>query len=143
MNSKTAAEITSNQHKKIMIVDDDECIRLTIQALFAMDGIEVLCADGSAECLRYLRDGFRGVILMDIMMPEKDGWDTIREIITAGLHQGNIIAMLSAMDAPDERMEGLQEFVIDYITKPFDPEYLIDTVHKYFGYLKNAQSVAN
>ena len=136
----SAAAETNNDttvHQKVLVVDDEESIRLTIKELFAMEGIEVITADGPEQCLQFLRDGFRGLILMDIMMPKKNGWDTIRDIKNAGMLEGNIIAMLSSMDSPDERMEGLQEIVIDYITKPFDPEVLIATVRKYFGYLEH------
>jgi DNA-binding response OmpR family regulator len=76
---------------------------------------------------------------MDLMMPVKNGWDTIREIEKAGLLEGNIICMLTAMDAPDEQMEGLQEFVLDYITKPFEPAELIKTVKKYLILLEQVR----
>lgn len=125
----------SLQAPNVMVVDDEECIRQTMSALLTAEGISVVTAVGSSDCLRLLKDGFRGVILMDIMMPGKDGWDTIREIQKAGLLEGNIISMLTAMDVPDGRMDGLQEVVIDYITKPFDPAMLVNSVRKYLGYL--------
>lgn len=121
---------------RIMLVDDEECIRETVSELLASEGIDILTADGSNECLQLLRGGFRGVILMDVMMPGRDGWSTIREIENEGLLQGNIISMLTAMDVPDERMEGLQEVVIDYITKPFEPAGFIETVRKYLTILQ-------
>ena len=124
----------------LMIVDDEECIRITIKELFSLEGIEVVTASGAEECLSHLAAGFRGVILMDIMMPGKDGWETIRDIRQAGLHAGNIIVMLTALDAPDERMEGLQELVLDYITKPFLPDEIIASVRTYLGYLDAVQS---
>lgn len=116
---------------RVMLVDDEECIRETISELLASEEIDVVTAVGANECLRLLRGGFRGVILMDVMMPGMDGWSTIREMEKTGLLQGNIISMLTAMDVPDERMEGLQEVVIDYITKPFEPSEFIATVRKY------------
>lgn len=116
---------------RVMLVDDEECIRETISELLDSEEIAVVTAAGAHECLRLLREGFRGVILMDVMMPGMDGWATIREIERAGLMEGNIISMLTAMDVPDERMEGLQEYVIDYITKPFEPSGFIATVRKY------------
>ena len=116
---------------RVMLVDDEECIRETISELLDSEGIKIITAVGSHECLRFLRGGFRGVILMDIMMPGMDGWATIREIEKEGLMPGNIISMLTAMDVPDERMEGLQEYVVDYITKPFDPSDFITAVRKH------------
>lgn len=120
----------------VLIVDDDEFIRLTIRELFKASGINVVSASGAEECLEELEKGFQGVILMDIMMPEKDGWDTVRMIIEKDLVKGNIIAMLTAKDVPDEKMHGLQEYVTDYITKPFDGEELVARVKEYFSYFE-------
>jgi CheY-like chemotaxis protein len=120
---------------RVMVVDDTPCIRDTVSDLLPSWGIQVVTADGGEECLRLLRAGFRGVILMDVMMPNMNGWATVRAIADEGLLAGNIIAMLTAQDAPDEQMEGLQESVVDYITKPFDPVELIQTIRRYFSYL--------
>lgn len=106
-----------------------------MHALLSCKGVDVVTAGGGDDCLRLLREGFRGVILMDIMMPGKNGWDTIREIEKAGLLQGNIISMLTSKDAPDEQMEGLQDIVIDYITKPYEAQEIVDVVRKYLGLL--------
>jgi len=118
-----------------MLVDDEEFFRKTICELLASEGIDVVTAVGANECLQLLRCGFRGVILMDVVMHGMDGWSTIREIEKAGLLKGNIISMLTALDVPDDRMEGLQEVVIDYITKPFEPSDFIASVRKYLALL--------
>lgn len=121
---------------KVMIVDDDGAIRDMVSVILARQGIGVLAASGAQECLDFLRDGFRGVILMDIMMPEKNGWETIREIEKADLLNGNIVVMLTSMNSPTEEMEGLQEIVMDYITKPFAPAAFFATIRKYLGFLE-------
>jgi CheY-like chemotaxis protein len=124
---------------RVMVVDDEESIRYTVHELLSLEGIETVLAASAVECLEYLRKGFRGVILMDVMMPEMNGWDTIREIQKYGLIEGNIISMLTAIDVPDEQMEGLQEIVVDYITKPFESVELISSVRKYIGYLEQVK----
>ncbi|WP_298267252.1 response regulator [Geobacter sp.] len=120
---------------QVMLVDDEEFIREAVEIYFQTREVKILCVPGGEECLRQLAAGFRGVILMDVMMPRMDGWDTIREIVRRGLHAGNAIIMLTALDEPDERMEGLQEYVIDYLTKPFDPQALLDAVTYYLTLL--------
>ena len=122
--------------KTVMIVDDASVIRAAVSDVLKPKGFEVVTASSGRECLEELKKGFKGVILMDIMMPVMDGWDTIREIVDGGFIEGNIIAMLTAKDAPSQKMEGLQEYVIDYITKPFDPDELVAIVKEYLGYLK-------
>jgi len=121
---------------RIMIVDDETMIREAVEILFQSEGLGVITASGGGECLEHLRAGFRGVILMDIMMPVMDGWDTIRRIVEQGLYEGNIIVMLTAMDAPGDKMEGLQEYVTDYVTKPFDTTSLLDSLHYYLSLLQ-------
>ena len=112
----------------IMIVDDNKLIRDAVVILFENEGMTIAAAGGGPECVRLLEQGFRGIILMDVMMPGMDGWDTIREIVERGLYPGNIILMLTGKSEPDYKMEGIQEYVTDYVTKPFDALELIDTV---------------
>lgn len=131
MNEIIMEHLTNQDRVRVMLVDDEECIRETVTELLNSEGIAILTAAGGNECLQHLSSGFKGVILMDVMMPGMDGWTTIRKMESMGLLQGNIISMLTAMDVPDEQMEGLQEIVIDYITKPFEPMKFIDTVREY------------
>lgn len=119
---------------QVMIVDDEEKIRSCVVKLLRHEGLGAVSAAGADECLDLLRGGFRGVILLDVLMPGKDGWDTIREMQEAGVLAGNIICMLTANE-PDERMEGLQEVVVDYIQKPYDSTELVAAVRRYLGYL--------
>jgi len=123
-------------NKQIMIVDDDSAIRTAVSELLSIEGFEVIMKDGGEQCLEELGNGFKGVILMDIMMPGMDGWDTIREIVDNNHMDGTMIFMLTAKDRPDQKMEGLQEYIIDYVTKPFEPEELIATVQGCFELLQ-------
>ena len=115
----------------VMIVDDEPSILIAVRVLLEPEGFEVLTVDSGAKCIEELKKGFRGVILMDIMMPRMDGWDTIKSLVEEGLIEGNVIAMLTAKDAPGQKMEGLQEYVIDYITKPFEPDELVTYIREY------------
>ena len=117
--------------KRIMIVDDNEYVRATVEFICQAEGLDLVSAASGKECLSHLESGFRGVILMDIMMPEMDGWETIREIVDRGFYPGNVIVMLTGMGEPDSRMDGLQEYVTDYLTKPFGPDLLADGLKYY------------
>ena len=117
---------------KLMIVDDDPSILIAIRELFEPEGFDVFAVSNGRDCIAELKKGFRGVILMDIMMPHMDGWDTVQAIVDQGLHKGNVISMFTAKDMPDEKMDSLKDYIVDYLTKPFEPEELVDTIKKYF-----------
>ena len=117
--------------KKIMVVDDDPDILITIRRIFENEGFEVFTVDSGKDCLKELERGFKGVILMDIMMPFMDGWDTIMEIMQRGLEKNVIISILTAIGTPDhEKLRGLEPHIFDYITKPFDTQKLISNVRQ-------------
>lgn len=118
-----------------MLVDDEEMIREAVELFLETEGVDILTVAGGDECLVHLENGFRGVILMDVMMPDMNGWDTIRKMIGRGLYDGNLIVMLTAMDSPDSEMDGIQEYVTDYLTKPFNPEQLLETIQYYLSLL--------
>lgn len=126
---------------KVMLVDDEEMIRESVELFFQSEGISILTAASGEECLDHLEEGFRGVILMDVMMPEMSGWDTIRKIVEGDLYDGNIIVMLTALNAPDNKMDGIQEYVTDYLTKPFNPDELLEILQYYFSLLNNLEPV--
>jgi CheY-like chemotaxis protein len=123
----------NEKEKAILVVDDDEDILFTIRSIFKRHPVPVYAVKSGQECLVILKNGFRGVVLMDIMMPGMDGWDTIKEIVDRGLADNIIISMFTAKDVPDTKMEFLKEYVIDYITKPFEPQDLINIVNEYLN----------
>jgi len=123
-------------HYGLMVVDDDEDILFTVRSLFKKRSFPVLLAHSWQECLNFLESGFKGVILMDIMMPDLDGWGTIQEIVNRNLMHDLIISMFTAKDVPDTSLDHLKQYVFDYITKPFEPEHLIALVDDYITMLE-------
>lgn len=121
--------------RRIMVVDDDVFILEVMEELFEPEGIEVVTAESGDACIAELEKGFRGIILMDIMMPGKDGWETIEEMLDRNLMEGNVVAMLTAKDIPDRELERIKEHVIDYITKPFEADEIVTVVKGYLDYL--------
>ncbi|GFO55316.1 response regulator [Geomonas sp. Red276] len=125
--------------KQVMIVDDNRYVRDSVEIICQGENLGVVTAASGEECLRKLEEGFRGVILMDVMMPEMDGWDTIRALIEKELYPGNVIVMLTGMGEPDTKMDGVQEYVTDYMTKPFNPEELIQSLRYYLALVDELQ----
>jgi DNA-binding response OmpR family regulator len=123
-------------NETVLIVDDDPAICYTVREVLAAAGLQARIAQSGEVCLQALREGFRGVILLDIMMPGKDGWQTLQEMRAEGLLEGNIICMLTAVTNPGQRMEHLKECVLDYVRKPFDPDGLVRATCQYIDYLQ-------
>lgn len=124
---------------RVMAVDDDPGVLFTVQAVLEEAGIEIVTATGGRECIDQLKKGFNGLILMDVMMPEMDGWQTIKAIISEGLLNGNVICILSAKPVPDKEMDELKKYVPEYIQKPFDPDELIMTIRRYFAVISQKE----
>ncbi len=113
-----------------MVVDDDPDILVFLRTVFEQQGYEVLTVDSGRDCIEELKRGFKGIVLMDLMMPFIDGWDTLKEIIKHGLNKDIVISILTANGAPDpEKMKGLDPYIHDYIKKPFDLDKLISDVN--------------
>ena len=123
-------------NKKIMVVDDEPDILVSLRVIFERQSYEVITVESGAECLEELEKGFKGVILMDIMMPEMDGWDTIKEIVNRGLMKDITIEIITGKGTRDhQKMSGLESYIYDYLTKPLNMEELISSVNKCSMYL--------
>jgi len=114
-----------------MIVDDDPDILISIREIFERRGYEVFTVDSGMDCIKELELGFKGVILIDIMMPFMDGWKTIEEIKNKGFIKNVVISILTSKSkvADYEKLKDLQPYIYDYITKPFDVQKLISNVN--------------
>jgi CheY-like chemotaxis protein len=123
-------------NNKIMVVDDETDILASIRALFEKQNYEVTTVESGEECIQELEKGFKGVILMDIMMPNMDGWDTIKKIVNRGLIKNVAINIITGKGTKDHQKLGeLGSYVYDYLTKPIDINQLIDSVKKCGIYL--------
>ena len=116
--------------KKIMIVDDDPDLLVCLRTLFEHQNFEVLTVDSGSDCIEELERGFKGVILMDLMMPFMDVWTTLREIVKRGFTKNVVISIITASGRADpDKMKGLEPFVHDYIQKPFNIEQLVNDIN--------------
>ncbi len=107
---------------KILIVDDETNIRNIIKKYAAFEGYEVVEAgDGMEACLRCREQAF-DLIVMDVMMPELDGFSAVREIRKTS--QTPVI-MLSARGEEYDRIHGFELGIDDYVVKPFSPKELM------------------
>ena len=116
--------------KKIMVVDDDPDILVSMRTIFERQGYEVFTVDSGSDCIEELEQGFKGIVLMDLIMPFMDGLDTLREIIKKRLNKDIVVSIITANGIPDsERLKGLERYIYNYIKKPFDLNKLITDVN--------------
>jgi DNA-binding response OmpR family regulator len=107
---------------QVLVVDDADKIRAAVRKLLEKAGHEVVEASNGRECLRVLYDVKPDLVLLDVSMPDMDGWEAlerIRELTWVP------ILMVTARDAPPERVRGLRGGADDYIVKPFEPDELL------------------
>jgi DNA-binding response OmpR family regulator len=97
--------------------------------IFEHEGFKVYTVDGGKDCIEELERGFKGIILVDLIMPFMDGWDTLKEIKKRGLTKDVVISVITAKGSPDpDKMKGLEGIIFDYITKPFDIKDLVSNI---------------
>lgn len=114
-----------------MIVDDEPDVLESLKTVLENEKYHVVLAENGERCLELLESGFKGVILMDIMMPGMDGFDTIKEIVSRGYISNVVIEVVTGMAIKDAKSMGVMEpYVHDYISKPIDIGQLIHSVEK-------------
>ena len=110
----------------ILVCDDDKEIVKAIEIYLKKQGYNVYKAYNGNECLEILKNNNISLIILDIMMPEKDGMETLNEI----REEYNLpVIMLSAKSEDQDKIEGLNLGADDYVTKPFNPLELIARVN--------------
>lgn len=110
----------------ILVCDDDKEIVKAIEIYLKKQGYNVIKAYNGYECLKLLNENDVRLILLDIMMPVKDGIETLHEIRT---RCNTPVIMLSAKSEDTDKIEGLNLGADDYVTKPFNPLELIARVN--------------
>ena len=110
---------------KVLIIDDDRKHSELLQTYFKRFGINLICALESEEGFRKLRREEPDLVLLDVMLPGKDGFEICREI----RKNSNIpIIMLTARGEVIDRVSGLELGADDYLGKPFEPRELVARV---------------
>lgn len=111
--------------ERILVVDDEAHIRELICLYLRQAGFETLEADNGLRALELARSKMPHLIILDLMLPERDGWEVCREIRSRG---NTPIIMLTAKDAETEKLLGFALGADDYVTKPFQPRELVARV---------------
>lgn len=116
---------TEKSRYKILAVDDEQRMVRFIQLNLEQDGFQVITAYNGKEALEQVRTQLPDLILLDIMMPDINGFEVLRKIREVN----NVpVIMLTAKGEEDDRIQGLELGADDYITKPFSPRELVSRI---------------
>lgn len=106
--------------KRILVVEDDSSIRLGLEDTLRAKGYEVISAGGAKAGLDAAQEGNPDLIILDVMLPDGDGFDVCRQLKQSKGDVADIpIIMLTARGAELDRVRGLELGADDYVTKPF------------------------
>ncbi|MCR5089822.1 MAG: response regulator transcription factor [Oscillospiraceae bacterium] len=112
--------------KRALVVEDDANIAELLRLYLGKDGFETMIASDGNKALADFDLFQPDVVLLDIMLPGKDGWEVCREIRKKS---ATPIIMLTAKGETSDKVSGLEMGADDYITKPFDVKELLARVH--------------
>ncbi len=117
------------KHKKVLIVDDDERNIFALATILENHEVEVVCSINGKECLESLKqhDDIE-IVLMDIMMPEMDGYETITEIRKQPKYHNLPIIALTAKAMKDDKIKCIEAGASDYLAKPVDTDKLLSLI---------------
>jgi two-component system alkaline phosphatase synthesis response regulator PhoP len=114
--------------QQILVVDDDREVVRLMRAYLERAGFDVLVAYDGETAVQTLRRDRPDLLLLDLMLPDRDGWDITRLVRSdPGLAQMPIIMLTARVDV-NERIVGLELGADDYVTKPYDPREVVARV---------------
>jgi two-component system KDP operon response regulator KdpE len=116
---------TRIRDRRILVVDDEERMVRFIRLNLEHDGFEVIEAFRGAQAIDRIRSGLPDLVLLDVMLPDLDGFEVLRIIREVSSVP---VIMLTAKGEEDDRVRGLELGADDYITKPFSPRELVSRV---------------
>lgn len=111
---------------KILIIDDDEKLTEVVGKYLQINGWDILTADNPKDGIKCIREQNPRLVLLDVMLPDQDGFETCREIRT---FSSVPIIMLTARGEVTDRIVGLEVGADDYLSKPFEARELVARIN--------------
>ena len=118
---------------RILVVDDEIYIVHILDFSLGMEGYEVVTALDGEEALQKVKEGIPDLIVLDIMMPKMDGYETCKALKSDEATKNIPVILLSAKGRNVDMQTGYDVGADDYITKPFSPRKLVDRINAMLG----------
>ena len=115
---------------RVLVVDDDEAIRRMVAEALTVEGYKVHPAGGGREAIQLAKRERPHLILLDVRMPQVDGWQVLEELRATAGRQTPVVVMTAGFDAQDQALAGGAQ---GYLAKPFDLDDLISAVEAHAG----------
>ena len=123
-----------NTVKRILCVEDEQEMIDLIRLILGRRGFEVKGAEGGIEGLKLIREYLPDLVLLDLMMPDMDGWEVYQQMKADEKTRGIPVIVVTAKAQNIDRVLAMHiAKVDDYITKPFSPQELLLSVEKVLG----------
>ena len=113
---------------RILVVDDDRDIVRLVRSYLEKAGYEILTANDGETALRLMKVEKPQLLILDLMLPDRDGWDVAKEVRADPQIGSTPIIMLTARVEDNDKIVGLEIGADDYITKPFNPREVVARV---------------
>jgi two-component system OmpR family response regulator len=113
--------------ERLLLVDDEDNLRSMLEAALRYEGFDVHAAANGRDALHAVEDATPDLIVLDVMMPDLDGFEVCRRLRNDGVRTP--ILFLTARDATDDKVRGLTLGGDDYLVKPFSLEELVARVN--------------
>ena len=126
--------------KQILIADDEPDILEIIRYNLEKEGYEVLTAKDGNEAIEKAKEFYPDLIILDIMMPRKNGVEVCQILRTQPSFQDTLIIFLTAMSDESAQIKGLETGADDYISKPISPKVLVSRVNALFRRVTNKEA---
>ncbi len=116
--------------KKILVIDDEDIVRVSCERTLTPEGYEVRLASSGKEGIELLEKEFFGLILLDLKMPDMDGIEVLKKI-KARWHETKVV-MITGYSTVETAVQALRLGAFNHIEKPFTPEALLTAVKEAF-----------
>ncbi len=121
---------------RVLVVDDEPRILKFLNIRLQASGYEVLTADSGFEALEQVQAQEPDLVVLDVLMPKKDGFETLKELRA---FSSVPVIILSAKEASTDKVRGLELGADDYLAKPFSPDELVARIEAVRRRLVSAQ----
>jgi CheY-like chemotaxis protein len=116
------------QTRKILVADDESDVAALLELMLGKSGYEVVTANSGMDCLTRAQRELPDLVLLDIMMHRMDGWEVLKLLKLDERTRAIPVVILSARAEPRDKIRGLQEGAVDYVTKPFTMSEILRTL---------------